>query len=198
MVFTRTICIWSIFVMILFSGLHIGCWSFVLLQQIVVPSLKFTKRIENVSDAKRNCVINKSDKTKVALFPDTVLSTEEYNFGGLIGTIGVILSIAAIGGFLFANIVYTPEIMKGAEQLRQSNREIEIRKLLVAIHNHEENGNELVELRLPLETALGTTLEEYIIAVESNLSKETTDKAFTTADQDLANILKKNNALLNV
>lgn len=194
MVFARTVYIWSIFVT-LFSGLHINCWSFIPLRQIVVTG-------------------NKSDKTEVALFPDTlevtaswidhgidstiILSSEEYNFGGLVGKIGLILSSAAIGGFLFANIVYTPEILKGAEQLRQSNREIEIRKLLVAIHTHEENGNELVELRLPLETALGTTLEDYIMAVDSSLSKETTDQAFTTADQDLANILKKKSALLNM
>ncbi|MGK3734299.1 MAG: hypothetical protein ACI8RD_007835 [Bacillariaceae sp.] len=134
------------------------------------------------------------------ILSSTTENSSSFGFG--FGTIGIILSTAAVGAFIFANIVYTPEIVKGAQQLRQSNREIEIRKLLAAVHSHcQEDGNELVELRLPIETALGTTLEEYITAVESesesnlnlNLSsKETTDRAFTTADQDLVIILKKN------
>ena len=168
---------------------------------------------------------NKSDKTsQVALtasFSDNIEATasqiyhnngidsttfilsstteDSSSFGFGFGTIGIILSTAAVGAFIFANLVYTPEIVKGAQQLRQSNREIEIRKLLAAVHIHcQEDGNELGELRLPIETALGTTLEEYITAVESesnlNLStEESTDRrAFTIADQDLVNILKKN------
>ena len=168
---------------------------------------------------------NKSDKTsQVALtasFSDNIEATasqiyhnngidsttfilsstteDSSSFGFGFGTIGIFLSTAAVGAFIFANIVYTPEIVKGAQQLRQSNREIEIRKLLAAVHIHcQEDGNELVEVRLPIETALGTTIEEYITAVESesnlNLStEESTDRrAFTIADQDLVNILKKN------
>ena len=131
------------------------------------------------------------------ILSSTTEDSSSFGFG--FGTIGIILSTAAVGAFIFANLVYTPEIVKGAQQLRQSNREIEIRKLLAAVHIHcQEDGNELGELRLPIETALGTTLEEYITAVESesnlNLStEESTDRrAFTIADQDLVNILKKN------
>lgn len=193
----------------LFFGLPFGCYSFTL-QQTIDHSRR-TRRTVNISE-KRNSGSGsfatrrkRSDKTKIALLGDTsieaatsrihsidcsiILSTGDSGFGGLVGILGLAGLSAAVGAFIFANIVYTPEIVQGAQMLRQSNREIEIRKLLEAIHSHQVNGNALLELRLPLETALGTTLEEYIVAVESNL--EDTDTTFTRADQDLVNALKQ-------
>ena len=216
-------------VIIFFGLHIIDCSSFVLLRHttnyIYVAQRNFGASDQQVGMRikNKNNNSNKSDKTsQVALtasFSDNIEATASqiYHNNGIdsttfilssttedsssfgFGTIGIILSTAAVGAFIFANLVYTPEIVKGAQQLRQSNREIEIRKLLAAVHIHcQEDGNELGELRLPIETALGTTLEEYITAVESesnlNLStEESTDRrAFTIADQDLVNILKKN------
>ena len=206
MLFSRTRCIYFIFAA-LFFYLPFGCFSFVLQQPL--DQLRPARRTIKISEkrifrsgpfGKRN----RSDKPKITLFGDTsieatacrihdidssiILSTADSSFGGLVGILGLGLS-AAVGAFIFANIVYTPEIVQGAQLLRQSNREIEIRKLLEAVHSHQADGNALIELRLPLETALGTTLEEYIIAVESGL--EDIDITFTTADQDLVNILKQ-------
>lgn len=119
-----------------------------------------------------------------------LLSTEGSVFGGL--SVIIILGFAvAVGAFVFANVVYTPEIVQGAQELRQSNRAEEIRKLLQAVRNHLAGGNELTELKVPLETALGTTLEEYVKEVETT-AEDDTSSFLTTADRDLVKILKQN------
>ncbi len=84
-------------------------------------------------------------------------------------------------------------------------REVEIQKLVTAIQNHLEGGNDLNELRVPLEATLGMTLEDYATAVSSSLKgAKVTSYAvvpdsydyfddmppFSQADQKLAGILK--------
>lgn len=97
--------------------------------------------------------------------------------------------LAAIGAYVFANVVYTPEILEGARDLRIAERETEIRKILQAIETHE---GEMVELKVPLETALGKPLEEYVQSVlEDGSDNNNTDFAPTAADMELATILKR-------
>lgn len=113
-----------------------------------------------------------------------------------VGVLGFGVLAAAIGAFVFANVAYTPEIMEGAQEMRQSNREVEIRKLVNAVRSHTDEGNEPAELRLPLETALGKTLEDYAAAVD--LSSGDNDDTgggdyliVTAADKDLAKAIKQ-------
>jgi hypothetical protein len=67
--------------------------------------------------------------------------------------------MAAAGIFAFVNLVLTPEIVEGASKLRQERREREVRKLIDAV---TEKGDSILELREPLEAALGVSLEEYV------------------------------------
>lgn len=88
--------------------------------------------------------------------------------------IGIAL-LGAVGLFAYANWVLTPEIMEGASLIRQENRNAEIRKLIVAVESHINSGNPLSELRVPLEAALGTSLEEYIETVNEVLPSDNSD-----------------------
>jgi hypothetical protein len=119
-----------------------------------------------------------------------LLSSDGPEFGRLVtGILGLVL-VASVGAFVFANVVYTPEILEGAKDLRRSEREAEIRKLLKAVQSHEKGGKDLTELRVPLETALGKTLEDYVRAVLEPGS-DANDALFTAADMELATMLKQ-------
>uniref|UniRef100_A0A7S4EJ29 Transmembrane protein n=1 Tax=Pseudo-nitzschia australis TaxID=44445 RepID=A0A7S4EJ29_9STRA len=186
--------IYSVFATLLFAP-PLGCYSFAShpnlgnLQQTQINTSFFKNNFGSTPSRKRR---NRSDKTKVAFIGGTNIETSgDSAFGGLATAFLLIGLFAAVGTFVFANQVYTPEISQGAQMMRKSNRENEIRKLLEAVGSHQEDGNELLELRLPLETALGATLEEYITAVESSL-QEKSDAIFTVADEDLVRILKQN------
>ena len=97
--------------------------------------------------------------------------------------------LAAVGAYVFANVVYTPEILEGARDLRIAERESEIRKILQAVEKHE---GELAELKVPLETALGKSLEDYVRSVlEDDTETSTADFVPTAADRELATILKR-------
>eukprot|EP00537_Pseudo-nitzschia_pungens_P006768 CAMPEP_0172372294 /NCGR_PEP_ID=MMETSP1060-20121228/46880_1 /TAXON_ID=37318 /ORGANISM="Pseudo-nitzschia pungens, Strain cf. cingulata" /LENGTH=187 /DNA_ID=CAMNT_0013098217 /DNA_START=82 /DNA_END=642 /DNA_ORIENTATION=- len=130
---------------------------------------------------------NRFDTTKVAVVGaggSGVELNSDFGFGEVASAVLLIGFSAAVGAFIFANQAYTPEIIQGAQMLRKTNRENEIRKLLEAVRSHQEDGKELLALRLPMEAALGMTLEEYIRAVERGL-EENSDTIFTTADEDL-------------
>jgi len=152
----------------------------------------------------------RSDTTKIALTEETsidatasscihnhsgmLLSFDGPDFGGLAtGILGIGL-VASVGAFVYANIVYTPEILEGAKDIRRSERdrvrEAEIQKLLNAVQSHEKGGNDIAELRVPLETALGKTLEDYVRAVLEPGSDDN-DSLFTASDTELATILKQ-------
>jgi hypothetical protein len=119
-----------------------------------------------------------------------LLSSDGPEFGRLVtGILGLVL-VASVGAFVFANVVYTPEILEGAKHIRRSERDAEIRKLLTALQSHEKGGKDLMELRVPLETALGKTLEDYVLAVLEQ-GPDVNDALFTAADKELATMLKQ-------
>jgi hypothetical protein len=109
--------------------------------------------------------------------------------------------VGGVGAFLYANVVFTPEIVENAKNLRQEQRNIEISQLIDVVNGYLDAGKDLEELRVPLETALGgTKLEEYI--VEIHRKKDQSTKAtvkdddslavFCEAENELAAILKAN------
>ena len=108
------------------------------------------------------------------------------------------LLLLAAGAFLYANVVYTPEIIAANQEMRLQVREAEMQKLLAVVLQHKTDGLDLEELRVPLEASFGTTVEEYVAKVdEENVSPSTTTrttvaadlKKFTSADEELADIL---------
>jgi hypothetical protein len=147
----------------------------------------------------------RSGTTKIALIESTsielaasswiessgmLLCTDGPSYGGLATGILGLGFVASVGAFVFANVVYTPEILEGARDIRRSEREAEIRKLVKAVQSHEEGGKNILELRLPLETALGKSLEEYVRSVLESGSDDKTE-LFTPADKELATMLKQ-------
>jgi hypothetical protein len=116
-----------------------------------------------------------------------------------------IVGLVGVSAFAYANAMYTPEILEGAERLRRTTRDAEVRKLRTAVQIHFESGNDVNELRVPLEAALGRTLEDYATAVASSSSSSSSptigsiDEAlasadtvpFTEADKELADVLVK-------
>lgn len=104
-------------------------------------------------------------------------------FGGIL--------LLAVGAFLYANVVYTPEIIEQSEKTRLGNREIEMRKLLEFVQT-ESKGNDslLEELRSPLEQAFGMTIEEYVSKVDNEKRTSPDQPAFANADAELANVLR--------
>ena len=71
-----------------------------------------------------------------------------------------------------------------------------MRSLLDAVQEHVNEGNDLEELRRPLEMALNMSIETYVLAVinaeKSSLNKEERTQGsteFTEADQGLASLL---------
>jgi hypothetical protein len=153
----------------------------------------------------------RSDTTKIALIADTNIEVEvdastvvfdsgvhlsfaAVDFGELKTWVFPLLTLsllASVWAFVYANVVYTPEILEGARDLKRSEREVEIRKLLKAVQSHEKNGNEFAELRVPLETAVGKTLEDYVAAVLEPDSVENSTALFTASDIELATMLKQ-------
>lgn len=128
-------------------------------------------------------------ETPLALHLETSslnLSLDDSPFGLLLG-LGFVASIAA---FVFANVVYTPEILEGAKDLRREERQEEISKILEAVRTHD---GDVSELRVPLETALGKSLEEYIGAVLDVKDDDDNDEysLYTATDTELARLLKQ-------
>ena len=105
--------------------------------------------------------------------------------------------LGSISAFLYANLVYTPEIVENAERIRQEIREEEIQKLCQVVEQHKREGKDLEELRQPLEFALDMTIEDYVASVlaestpESPLGKSDspTTRSIFRADAKLASIL---------
>lgn len=150
-----------------------------------------TKYVENDLGSPSWKRRNRFGNIKVAVVGGTgVEMNGDFVFGDVARAVLLIGFSGAVGAFIFANQAYTPEIIQGAQMLRKSNRENEIRKLLGAVRSHQEEGKDVLALRLPMEAGLGMVLEEYITAVERS-SEENSDTIFTTADQDLARILKQ-------
>ncbi len=112
------------------------------------------------------------------------ISLDDSPFGLLLG-LGFVASIAA---FVFANVVYTPEILEGAKDLRREERQEEISKILEAVRTHD---GDVSELRVPLETALGKSLEEYIGAVLDESKDDDEYSLYTATDTELATLLKQ-------
>jgi len=123
-----------------------------------------------------------------------LLSFDGPDLGGLAIRILGLGLVASVLAFVYANVVYTPEILEGYRDIKRSERESEIRKLLEAVQSHVNDGTKestsILELRVPLETALGKTLEDYVRAVLEPGS-ESNDALFTAADMELASILKQ-------
>jgi hypothetical protein len=166
------------------------------------PSLKFgaLDGFENgpLSTSFQNIVL-----TKFA--PSSSISISDAEIGDLpsIVVIPGVLLLGAISAFVFANLVYTPEILENAEQIRLETRDEEIRSVLDAVRQHVQEGKDLEELRRPLEVALNMSVEKYVQAVtaEKNSSNdESADRSteFTEADVGLASILaSKMKSLVN-
>jgi hypothetical protein len=126
-----------------------------------------------------------------------VCQGDEIGGGGVSGLIlpGLFLFLA-IGAFLYANVVFTPEIIENMEQMRMENRKAEVQKLmaLVAAHSKkkkndgdgDDSSSSLEELRFPLEEAFGMTVEEYIVDVQNPNALI----PYASADRDLAELLK--------
>jgi hypothetical protein len=98
---------------------------------------------------------------------------------------GIFLTLA-IGAFLYANVVFTPEIIENTEQMRLENREAEVRKLMALVTAHKNDGKDVEELRLALEEAFGMTVEEYIVDVKNPNALT----PYAGSDDDLAELLK--------
>lgn len=96
--------------------------------------------------------------------PGLLLSSETEGFH--IPTFIGFTLVTAIGVFAYANLVLTPEILEGAASMRQEKRDSEIQRLIAVVHNHTEQRKSFSELRIPLEVALGVSLETYLEAVE--------------------------------
>ena len=123
-----------------------------------------------------------------------ILSNNSLNLSledGIGGWIFGLAFAASIGAFVFANVVYTPEILEGAKDLRRSERETEISKILQAVQAHITNGKDVNELRIPLETALGKSLEDYVTAVLESENDDEYYSVYTTTDHELATLLKQ-------
>lgn len=80
--------------------------------------------------------------------------------------IPAVFLLGAVSAFVFANVVYTPEILEAAEQQKLEVREKEITKLLQVVVDHVAAGNDLKELKQPLEVALNMPLQDYIRQVK--------------------------------
>lgn len=109
--------------------------------------------------------------------------------------------LGAIAAFVYANLVYTPEILENAELIRLEDREEEVMQILTLVQDHLRDGKDLKELRQPLEFGLNMPLEDYVTAVLRNQEQEELAASqqdevskqpskFTNADTRLATLLK--------
>jgi hypothetical protein len=120
-----------------------------------------------------------------------LISTGDSIDNALVVAFPMLALISAAAVFAYANVAYTSEILEEASSIRQENRELEVRKLIEAIHKHVTEGNKFEDLRAPLETALGVeALEEYMDQVLSRY--ETTDAPYGEADIELAQSIRDN------
>ena len=114
----------------------------------------------------------------------------------------VLLSLG-IGAFAYANLKFTPEIIENTENMRLQLRESEVRKLVQVVmkQQQQQQGQQRTDgfgdLREPLETAFGMTIEEYVAAVDKYFSTDRQvdatsilEQRYTSADKELADILR--------
>lgn len=109
-----------------------------------------------------------------------------------INTVLLIPGVFLLGGvaaFIYANVVYTPEIIEGMELMRLEDREVEVQQLLEVFQEHQQDGKDLEELRKPLEQTFGMTVEEYVAKVDGGKTSLEPSE-FTSADETLADILR--------
>ena len=122
-------------------------------------------------------------------------------------TIPTVFLLGTITAFLYANMVYTPEIIENAERIRQEIRQEEIQRLLEVVQQHVNEGNDLEELRHPFEVALNMKIDNYVewasnggrgfdSAVPTAGDNTNPPYYVTDADTRLASFLKSNMQLL--
>ncbi len=151
--------------------------------------------LEHCDSSFRNPFISQSPLTLLA---DAGITEEIIPTSILIPTV---FFLGAISAFLYANIVYTPEIVENAERIRQEIRNEEMEKLLEVVEQHINEGNDMEELRKPLEVALNRTIEDYVDSVSKRdrntelLSGARTFSYFTDTDTRLASVLSSSMSL---
>ncbi|KAG7351119.1 hypothetical protein IV203_010479 [Nitzschia inconspicua] len=144
--------------------------------------------------SERMTSVQQSTVMSETFLPSLGNSVPEENFSIMFA--GLVFA-TAVGIFAYANLVLTPEIVEGASLIRQENRQMEVQRLIDAVNSHVAKGNDLEDLRIPLEAALGVPLETYVEVLDEE-GYMTDIQGFPPlgeADQTLAFIIK--NALYN-
>jgi hypothetical protein len=128
------------------------------------------------------------------MFPSTegtvLLLSMEDSGGGIAAYLAPGILLLAAGAFLYANVVYTPEIIENTVEMKLEIREVQIRKLLSVVQQHQQDGLDLdAELRAPLEEAFRMTIEEYVSSVDKDRNSDEKSN-FAAADEELADALR--------
>mmetsp|Transcript_6435 Transcript_6435/g.9530 ORF Transcript_6435/g.9530 Transcript_6435/m.9530 type:complete len:221 (-) Transcript_6435:461-1123(-) len=77
--------------------------------------------------------------------------------------------LLAVSAFVYANIVYTPEIVQNARLIQ---KEDDIMRVLSLVEEYRMKGSDINELRGPLEKVLGMAIEDYVSNVDSEESND--------------------------
>lgn len=186
-----------LFLLVLFLSSAWGflspCRTRIIISQQQQPS---QRNVFSVDSLNADCnTVTESAASSLLLAISEIESGVSSSIGSIISNFFGIALVLSIGVFYYANVVYTPEILENSKQMRLQVREIDRQKLLAAIQQHINDGLDLNELRAPLETTFGMTIEEYVSSVEEESvrrggGEEETEMTITSADESLARILK--------
>lgn len=130
----------------------------------------------------------------------TILQANGMETSDSLVIVGVFL-LGAVSAFVYANLVYTPEIIEANAELRLENRQFQIEQLVAVVEENleeceDENDEKdaIEKLRKPLEAALNSTLEDYVKQVTDDVVADLDDdddsvRKFSGADTQLASML---------
>mmetsp|Transcript_1398 Transcript_1398/g.2993 ORF Transcript_1398/g.2993 Transcript_1398/m.2993 type:complete len:216 (+) Transcript_1398:63-710(+) len=128
--------------------------------------------ISNIIDSSSNILLSdESSNSVLSTLPSVLLA-------------GLVIAAAI---FLYANVVYTPEIVQNAKAMRE---EEQATQLIELIQQLQSEGRDMDESRVALETVFGMSVGEYAVSVDAKGKNEGVDIGVSDAEMELVELLR--------
>lgn len=127
--------------------------------------------------------------------PNLLLSYNGDGDGSIVSSLSTILfaglAIAA-SIFLYANVVYTPEIMQNAEAMRAEERATQLLGLVKQLQNEDGRDISMEDSKKALEAVFGMTVGEYMQSIDEkqNEREEAGGIGVSDAEKELVEVLR--------
>ena len=134
---------------------------------------------EDVSDTAISNIVDSSSNVLLSDESNSILST--------LPTILLAGLVIAAAIFLYANVVYTPEIVQNAKAMRE---EEQATQLLELIQQLQSEGRDMEDSKMALEAVFGMSVGEYVASIDEKGENEDDDIGVSDAEKELVELLR--------